>query len=109
MTMNAAGEDHGSVRPVLVGIDGKDPALVAARGAAREAALRRAPVRLVDAFGWMPVHDGDDTFQIVPAKRDRLRETAEERLAAAAAQVAAVAPDVVVSQEVITGNPAALL
>jgi nucleotide-binding universal stress UspA family protein len=57
----------------------------------------------------MPVHDADDPVQIVPDARDALRRTAEERLAAAAAQVAEVAPDVAVSQEVTTGMPAALL
>jgi nucleotide-binding universal stress UspA family protein len=100
---------NGSVRPILVGIDGSPSALAAARWAAREAVVRRAPIRLVYAFGWMPVHDADDPVQIVPDARDALRRTAEERLAAAAAQVAEVAPDVEVSQEVTTGMPAALL
>lgn len=97
------------VRPVLVGIDGSPSALAAARWAAREAAFRRAPLRLVTAFGWMPVQDADDPLQIVPPARDELRKTAEARLAAAAAQVAEVAPDVVVSREVTTGMPVALL
>ena len=97
------------VRPILVGIDGSSSALAAARWAAREALVRRAPVRLVHAFGWMPVHDDDDPVQIVPEARDALRRTAEERLAAAAAQVAEVAPDVAASREVTTGMPAALL
>ena len=99
----------GSARPILVGIDGSSSALAAARWAAREAVVRRAPIRLVYAFGWMPVHDADDPDQIVPDTRDALRRTAEERLAAAAAQVAEVAPDVAVSQEVTTGMAAALL
>jgi len=106
--MNAT-TTNGSVRPILVGIDGSSSALAAARWAAREAVARRAPIRLVYAFGWMPVHDADDPVQIVPATRDALRRTAEERLAAAAAQVAEVAPDVAVSQEVTTGMPAGLL
>jgi nucleotide-binding universal stress UspA family protein len=45
----------------------------------------------------------------VPEARDALRRTAEERLAAAAAQVADVSPDVAASREVTTGMPAALL
>jgi len=106
--MNAT-TTNGSVRPILVGIDGSSSALAAARWAAREAVVRRAPIRLVYAFGWMPVHDADDPVQIVPDARDALRRTAEERLAAAAAQVGEVAPDVAVSQEVTTGMAAALL
>jgi nucleotide-binding universal stress UspA family protein len=100
---------NGLVRPILVGIDGSPSALAAARWAAREAVVRRAPIRLVYAFGWMPVHDADDPVQIVPDARDALLRTAEERLAAAAAQVAEVAPDVAVSREVTTGMAAALL
>src|SRR5690242_1350468 len=107
--MSAAGEADSSVRPILVGVDGSASALAAVRWAAREAVLRRAPVRLVHAFGWMPVHDADDPIQHVPAKRDALRRAAEDTLAIAAAHVAEVAPTVAVSREVITGDPAALL
>ena len=57
----------------------------------------------------MPVHDADDPVQIVPDSRHALRRTAEQRLTAAAAEVAEVAPDVAVSQEVTTGMPAGLL
>jgi len=34
-----------------------------------------SPIRLVNAFGWMPVHDADDPAQIVPDNRDALRRT----------------------------------
>jgi len=57
----------------------------------------------------MPLHDADDPAQIVPDNRDALRRTAEERLVAAAAEVAEVAPDVAVSRQVTTGTPAGLL
>ncbi len=107
--MTTSTGDSGSVRPILVGIDGSAPALAAARWAAREAAFRQAPIRLVDAFGWMPVHDADDPLQLVPEARDALLRSAEEKVAAAAAAVADVAPDLVVSQEVTTGTPAGLL
>jgi nucleotide-binding universal stress UspA family protein len=109
MSMSASTGDSGSVRAILVGIDGSASALAAARWAAREAVLRRAPIRLVNAFGWMPVHDTDDPVQLVPGARDDLLRAAEEKLAVAAAQVAEVAPDVAVSRDVMSGNPAALL
>ena len=107
--MTAVKEDSiSAIRPILVGIDGSSSALAAATWAAREAVLRRAPIRLVNAFGWMPVHDVDDPIQVVPESRDALLRTAEEYLAAAAEAVAAVAPDVSASREVMTGMPAAL-
>jgi nucleotide-binding universal stress UspA family protein len=109
MIMATSTGDSGSVRPILVGIDGSASALAAARWAAREAAFRGAPIRLVEAFGWMPVHDADDPLQRVPEARDTLLRAAEENLAAAAADVADVAPDLVVSQEVTTGTPPGLL
>jgi len=68
--MNATTDDNGSVRAVLVGIDGSPAALTAVRWAAREAVRRRAPIRMVNAFGWMPVHDADDPLQVVPKRRD---------------------------------------
>ncbi len=107
--MNTPMGNSDSVRPILVGIDGSAPALAAARWGAREAVLRQAPLRLVDAFGWMPVHQADDPLQILPDDHDALLRAAEEKLAAAAAEVAEVAPGLVVSQEVTRGNPAALL
>jgi nucleotide-binding universal stress UspA family protein len=101
--------DSGPVRPILVGIDGSATALAAARWAAREAELRRAPLRLVNAFGWMPVHDEDDPNQIVPQARDDLLRAAQGMLAAAAGQIAERAPDVAVSTDVKTGAPPTLL
>ncbi|MEJ3653283.1 universal stress protein [Actinomycetes bacterium KLBMP 9759] len=41
-----------AARPVVVGVDGSEQALRAVRWAAAEAARRRAPLRLVSAFGW---------------------------------------------------------
>ena len=48
------------VRSIVVGIDGSG--LGAGRGpcAAREASVGQSPIRLVYAFGWMPVQDADD-------------------------------------------------
>ena len=47
--MNATAADGSSVRPILVGIDGSSSALAAARWAAREAGIRKASIRLVNA------------------------------------------------------------
>lgn len=101
--------NSGSVRPILVGIDGSAPALAAARWAAREAVLRQAPIRLVNASGWAPVPGAYDPVPDTPEVRKELRRTADEKLAAAAAEIAEVAPDVVVTRDVAGGKPAALL
>jgi nucleotide-binding universal stress UspA family protein len=106
--MNVPG-DHGSVRPVLVGVDGSASALAATRWAAREAVRRQAPLRLVYAFGWMPVHDADDPVQVVPKTHDELLRGAEDTLAAALAAAVGAAPGAVVTSEVVKGNPAALM
>ncbi len=101
--------NSGSVRPILVGIDGSAPALAAARWAAREAVLRQAPIRLVNASGREPVHGAYDPVPDTPEVRKELRRTADEKLAVAAAEIAEVAPDVVVTRDVTGGKPAALL
>jgi nucleotide-binding universal stress UspA family protein len=44
---------------VLVGVDGSDDALRAVRWAAREAARRQLPLRLVHAFPWVAEPDFD--------------------------------------------------
>jgi len=73
--VNTTAADGSSAGPILVGIDGSSSALAAARWAAREAGVRRTSIRLVTAFGWMPVHEADDPAQIVPDNRDALRRT----------------------------------
>jgi nucleotide-binding universal stress UspA family protein len=95
--------------PVLVGLDASEPARDAVRWGAREALARNAPLHLVTAFGWMPVHDEDDPFQLPPHQRDALRADAERALAAAAREAARVAPGVEVTTELHTGTPAGLL
>ena len=63
----------------------------------------------MNAIGWSPVPGAYDAVPLTPEARKELWRTAEEKLAAAAAEVAEVAPDVVVTREVTSGTPAALL
>ncbi|PZM91009.1 MAG: universal stress protein UspA, partial [Actinobacteria bacterium] len=44
--------DTSAAAPVVVGVDGSAAGLTAVRMAAREAALRRRPLRLVHALIW---------------------------------------------------------
>jgi nucleotide-binding universal stress UspA family protein len=92
-------------RPILVGIDGSRSATDAVRWAAAEARRRHCGLRLVEAFGWLPVDDGLDAAHVQPSYRDILVQAARDRLAAAAAVAAEVAPDVEVSTEALVDYP----
>lgn len=93
---------------VVVGVDGSEHALRAVRWAAAEAALRRLPLRLVNAFGWEA-----DRVVGQPALGDRYREVllerAREGLAGAAALARREAPGVEVDTEVVVGFPIGVL
>jgi nucleotide-binding universal stress UspA family protein len=96
-------------RPLLVGVDGSRSATDAVRWAAAEARRRRTRLRLVEAFGWMPLDDGDGAPHVGPSYRDVLARAATERLAAAAAVAAQVAPEVEVTTDLLPGYPIACL
>jgi nucleotide-binding universal stress UspA family protein len=97
--------DTPATRPILVGVDGSRSAMDAVRWAAAEARRRGTGLRLVEAFGWMPVDDADDTFRGGPSYREVLVRAARERLDAAAAVVAREAPEVEVTTDVLTDYP----
>jgi nucleotide-binding universal stress UspA family protein len=94
--------------PVVVGVDGSPSALDAVRVAAREAAARHRPLRVVHAFIWPllgtplgPVPGGppDAGFQ----------QQAEHLLNEAVDEARKVSTDVVVTGEVVSGAPVAVL
>ncbi|MEV4416049.1 universal stress protein [Catellatospora sp. NPDC049609] len=93
--------------PVLAGADGSASALDAVRAAAREAALRRRPLRIVHAFIWPLMHVDTGPSEAVP--EGGLRHDAERILAEAAAAAAAEAPAVEISTDLLTGAPAPVL
>lgn len=97
-------------RPVVVGIDGSRSALDAVRWAAVEAERRRTGLRLVEAFGWLPVEDSepghaDHADHADPSYREVLTRAARERLDVAGAAAALVAPGVPVETDLLTGDP----
>lgn len=96
-------------RPVLVGVDGSASGVDAVRWAAREAVRRRVGLRLLTAFGWMPVEPGDGLLELVPSARDALRQAAEQHLDEAATEASAAAPEVAVTRVVLSGYPTAVL
>jgi nucleotide-binding universal stress UspA family protein len=95
--------------PILVGIDGSDIALDAARWAAAEAGRRDMPVRLVAAVPWsmfQPIglpHLGQEYA------RDAALRVAQDHLARARAEVERTLPAARVDHEVRGGNPAEVL
>lgn len=93
---------------VIVGTDGSAVSLRAVEWAAREAALRDRPLRIVSVpalpprMSWYP-HGGP------PAVADIVHERAEQAVAEAAARAATVDPGVAVSTAVLPGAPSSVL
>ncbi|MER6012485.1 universal stress protein [Streptomyces bluensis] len=89
--------------PVLVGVDGSPPSSAAADWAAREAALRGVPLRLVHASPPLP-------GTAVPVQAmDRLRQMGERMLQRAVAEIGARYPDLDVHGEQADDAPAPAL
>jgi nucleotide-binding universal stress UspA family protein len=93
---------------VVVGVDGSDSALRAVRWAADEAARRRAPLRLVTAFGWT-----DDTSAGYPGLgvryRDILLDQYRQALATAVETARERQPELELTHELRIGYPIATL
>ncbi|MGW4499962.1 universal stress protein [Micromonospora sp. NPDC004336] len=89
--------------PVVVGVDGSAAALDAVRMAAREAAQRQRPLRVVHAFIWPLIPNAP--LEAVPgAPADAgLRNQAERYVAEAVAEAGKVAPEVAVTGVVVDG------
>ncbi|BCJ57113.1 universal stress protein [Micromonospora endophytica] len=88
--------------PVVVGVDGSEIALHAVRAAAREAAFRHRPLRIVHAFIWPLMNVPLGPAPGAPGDGG-LRNQAERCLAEAVAEAGKVAPEVPVTGAVIDG------
>jgi nucleotide-binding universal stress UspA family protein len=95
-------------RTVVVGVDGSDEALRAVRFGAVEASRRRAPLRLVHAFGWV-VERAVGQPALGERYRDLLLEQARRFVAVAAGVAAGEAPGIEVEQQVVIGFPIEVL
>ena len=98
-------DDQCAGRRVVAGVDGSDSALEAVRWAAREAARRRVPLRLVAVVGGpAPVHTfGDPTGG--PDERGVLRRRARTYLTHAEQAAREAAPGTALEREVVEGSP----
>ncbi len=86
-------------RAITAGVDGSPESLAAASWAAREAALRGLPLRLVHAWLWQPLD--------VPLVQDREAEArrAQAVLDEAEAEVRRLHPDVLVTTGILSDTP----
>lgn len=94
--------------PVLVGVDGSATSLTAVELAAREAALRHRPLRVVHAFIWPLLDVPLDPLPLGPPEGG-LRKDAERILDEAVTHARTVDPDLVITGDIVIGAPAAVL
>ncbi|MEV0726071.1 universal stress protein [Micromonospora purpureochromogenes] len=94
--------------PVVVGVDGSASALEAVRCAAREAAARHRPLRVVHAFIWPLFGTPLGPVPFAPADAG-LRHQAERTVAEAVTEASKIAPEVTVTGEVVDGAPTPVL
>ncbi|MFY1632905.1 universal stress protein [Solwaraspora sp. WMMB335] len=97
-----------TLHPVLVGVDGSESALRATRFAAREAALRHRPLRIVHALTWPAMQVPMGLAPAVPPADD-IRRYTREIVDEAADAAGKAAPEVAITAEVIDGAPAPVL
>ncbi|MCC5033857.1 universal stress protein [Streptomyces sp. WAC 00631] len=89
--------------PVVVGVDGSPSGLEAVEVAAREAAYRNRPLRVVHAFVWPSTH------MPLGAVEGDLRYEAKRIVAEAEERARATAPEVEAGGEVVTGEALTVL
>ena len=90
--------------PVVVGVDGSACSLEAVRLAAREATVRRRPLRVVHAFIWPMMRTPLGPSSAGPPEGG-LRNQAERVVAEAVEEARKVAPEIEVTGAVVDGAP----
>ncbi|WP_432247149.1 universal stress protein [Streptomyces sanyensis] len=94
--------------PVIVGVDGSASSLAAVDTAAREAALRGAPLRIVHAFGRAPGHLPHGAPPWNPGDHG-VEPMVHGELARAEERARRSAPDLAVTRSVVSGTPLEVL
>jgi nucleotide-binding universal stress UspA family protein len=105
VVVRGGGGSPGDARPVVVGVDGSTPSLIALRWAAEEAALRKAPLRVVHAYQL----GGSPYAEVLDVVHPALRQHAEELLASAMAGGVGEAADLETTTEAVADTPARAL
>ncbi|WP_181809158.1 universal stress protein, partial [Streptomyces shenzhenensis] len=88
--------------PLVVGVDGSDPSLLAVDWAVQEAARHDLPLRLVYASRWERYEAG---VQLDGTQRPSERVLAEHIVASAAERAAQRGPDVKVTTDILADDP----
>jgi nucleotide-binding universal stress UspA family protein len=95
-------------RPIVVGVDGSEPARRAVRWAAQEAARRDLPLRVVTAFEW-PHDHALGQVALGAGYREIMLETARRELDDAVQTARTTEPDVEVERQLVVGYPIPVL
>jgi nucleotide-binding universal stress UspA family protein len=95
-----------AARAIVVGTDGSEPSLRAVEWAARDAALREVPLRIVSVA---PLNRDLDLFTRPAAYSAAVRETADKALDDAAATASMAVPGLTIDTVLRTGEPALVL
>jgi len=95
-----------AAKPIVAATDGSEPSLRAVEWAAREAALRGSPLRIVSAAALLPrMAERQDEPHVVTVA-DILRHNRDQARYTAAARAAEAAPGLLVDTDDLTGQPA---
>jgi nucleotide-binding universal stress UspA family protein len=95
-----------AAKPVVAGTDGSKESMRAVEWAAREAALRGAPLRIVSAAGLLPRMIGSHGMSDYDTVADHLRRDRDRALASAAERAAKTAPGLLIDTDRLIGEPA---
>jgi len=95
-----------SAKPIVAATDGSEESLRAVDWAAREAALRGAPLRIVSAAELLPRMIGGHAMSDYDTVADTLREHRDQALAAATERAARTVPGLLVDADQLEGSPA---
>jgi nucleotide-binding universal stress UspA family protein len=95
-----------SAPPIVAATDGSEESLRAAEWAAREAALRSAPLRIVSAAALLPRMIGGHAMTGYDTVSDLIRENRDSALAAAAMRAEKAAPGLLIDTDRLEGSPA---
>lgn len=88
-----------SAQPIVAATDGSEESLRAAEWAAREAAVRGAPLRIVSAAVLLPRMIGGHAMSGYDTVADTIREHRDQALAAAAERAAKAAPGLLIDTD----------